>query len=110
MFKPDPRSAKLLTAFQGDTKVSPRSLSASKALYDKARGFKLVKTKNGFDEVIKMIDKPKLSHEIITNLDFRGERVLLPENFVKMAQLKDDKEYLIKAKKGYVIIKDSMLL
>ena len=38
MFKPDPRSAKLLTAFQGDAKVSPRSLSASKALYDKAPG------------------------------------------------------------------------
>ncbi|MCK4670080.1 MAG: RimK family alpha-L-glutamate ligase [Nanoarchaeota archaeon] len=82
----------------------------AKALYDKAKEFKLIKTKNGFGEVLRSIDKPKPSYEIITNLDFRGERVLLPENFVKMADLKDDKEYIIKAKKGYIIIKDSMLM
>ncbi|MCP4397812.1 MAG: hypothetical protein GY801_11005 [bacterium] len=38
MFKTDPRSAKLLTAFQGEAELTPRSLSASKVLYHKAPG------------------------------------------------------------------------
>ena len=38
MFKTDPRSAKLLTVFQGEAEVRPRSLSASKVLYHKAPG------------------------------------------------------------------------
>jgi Zn-dependent metalloprotease len=38
MFKTDPRSAKLLTAFQGEAEAMPRSLSASKVLYHNAPG------------------------------------------------------------------------
>ena len=38
MFTTDPRSAKLLTALQGEAQATPRSLSASKVLYHKAPG------------------------------------------------------------------------
>ncbi len=38
MFKPDPRSAKLLTTYASDTEVQPRSFRAVKALHDKAPG------------------------------------------------------------------------
>lgn len=102
--------ANLSPGITGITKASNINVAdrIAKALYEQTRDFKLIKNKNGFDEVIKSIDKP--SHEIITTLNFRGERVLLPENFVKMAEFKEDKEYLIKAKKGYVIIKDSLLM
>lgn len=48
----------------------------------------------------------KSEEEIITPLDFRGERVLLPELIVRMAKFDDSKEYSIKAKKGKIEIEE----
>lgn len=42
--------------------------------------------------------------EIITNLQFRGERILLPEIVSRAGQLVEGKEYIIRAKKGKVEI------
>jgi hypothetical protein len=38
--------------------------------------------------------------EIITNLQFRGERILLPEVVTKLCKFNDRKEYTLKVKKG----------
>lgn len=47
-----------------------------------------------------------LGEEIITPLDFRGERILLPEIVTKMTKFDDDKEYSVKASKGKLEIKE----
>ncbi|MBR9683572.1 RimK family alpha-L-glutamate ligase [Candidatus Woesearchaeota archaeon] len=53
-----------------------------------------------------LLEEESANEEIITPLDFRGERVLLPELATKMAQFDDRKEYSIIAKKGKVEIKE----
>jgi len=44
--------------------------------------------------------------EIITSLNFRGERILLPELVTKMTGFDDNKDYTIKAKKGKLEIEE----
>lgn len=48
----------------------------------------------------------KAEEEIITTLDFRGERILLPELVTKMTKFDDGKEHTIKAKKGKLEIEE----
>ena len=43
--------------------------------------------------------------EIIMNLDFRGQRILLPENISKISRLSSQDEVSVKADKGSIIIK-----
>ncbi len=45
------------------------------------------------------------SHDIITKLDFRGERVLLPKYITKAVGLNDEKEYVIQIKDNDIVIK-----
>ena len=42
--------------------------------------------------------------EIITELQFRGERILLPEIITKITKFSDRKEYALKVKKGQLEI------
>ncbi len=53
-----------------------------------------------------LLEGNKSEEEIITSLNFRGERILLPELVTKMTKFDEDKEYTIKAKKGKVIIEE----
>lgn len=57
--------------------------------------------------LFKEMDMPKRSEsfsEFVTSLDFRGERILLPEFVSSTAGFKRETEYAIKVKKGKVII------
>lgn len=47
----------------------------------------------------------KTSDTLITTLDFRGMRVLLPELIVKKAKLEEDSDYEITARPGFLSIK-----
>ncbi len=47
------------------------------------------------------------THQIITTLAFRGERILLPELVTKFTKFSDRKEYLITLRKGKVEIEES---
>ncbi len=60
-------------------------------------------------EVMKEIEKPSTSQEVISSLTFRGQRILLPEFAARMAGFSDDKEYTIKAKKGKLEIEEFTL-
>ena len=51
------------------------------------------------------IGKPEKVEEILTELDFRGNRILLPELVTKLTKFKDGKEYVVKAKEGILEIK-----
>ncbi len=46
------------------------------------------------------------SQEILTPLQFRGEKILLPEYVTKMTKFTDRKEYVIKMEKGKLEIKE----
>jgi hypothetical protein len=52
---------------------------------------------------IEQVDKPQ--DHIITQLDFRGSRVLLPELVTKLAQLKEEVDYEFETKKGELYIR-----
>lgn len=58
------------------------------------------------EEVSRKSDE-KIIEEIITNLDFRGDRILLPKVITDMTKFDDKKEVTIKVKKGKVVIEKS---
>ncbi len=57
-------------------------------------------------KVLTVNEENTLGQEIITTLQFRGEKVILPELITKMARLSDGKEYVIRAQKGKVEIEE----
>tara|TARA_Y100000310_G_scaffold124700_1_gene123418 strand:+ start:41213 stop:42289 length:1077 start_codon:yes stop_codon:yes gene_type:complete len=57
-------------------------------------------------EVMKQIEQPSISQEVISSLTFRGQRILLPEFAARMAGFSDEKEYTIKARKGKLEIEE----
>jgi len=52
----------------------------------------------------KIIKELDIEHEILGSLDFRGDRILLPEVATKAANLKENEEVIIRVKKGKVVI------
>jgi len=79
----------------------------AKYLYKRAKECseteKINNTKKMYDEIgIKKTEKIK---EIITNLDFRGERILLPEAVTNITKITEDDEVTIAAEKGEIKIK-----
>lgn len=81
----------------------------AKYLHDKARvasNKKEVSTKDILTEI--GIEKPDKLKEIITNLDFRGDRILLPEAITNISKLKEEDEVTIDVEEDTVIIKKFM--
>lgn len=60
-------------------------------------------------EAVKEILKDEAEEEIITSLDFRGEKILLPGIVARMTGFEETKEYTIKAEKGKVVIEEFKL-
>ena len=52
------------------------------------------------------IENGNEGQEIITNLQLRGERILLPELVTKITKFDDRKEYTVKVKKGKLEIEE----
>jgi len=65
---------------------------------------KEIEKKETMKDILEVINGHE--EEIITTLDFRGERILLPELVTKMTQFDENKEYSIKARKGRLEIKE----
>ncbi len=60
-------------------------------------------TKKLYDDL--GIDEAEKIREIITNLDFRGERILLPKAITNITKLTEDDEVTIAADKGEIVVK-----
>lgn len=80
-------------------------------LYNKTAEAAARKKKDAAQQVLKeeaptMMSGGELLPEVVTTLQFRGERILLPEFVTRMANLKEQEEYVIKATKGKVEIKE----
>ena len=71
---------------------------------------KVVKQKGEEKKVMKdmtqTLENKEGVQEIITTLQFRGERILLPEFITQLAHFEDRKEYVIKAQKGKIEVKE----
>jgi ribosomal protein S6--L-glutamate ligase len=57
-------------------------------------------------DVMKEISGENGTQEIITELQFRGERILLPLLVTKIAKFKEDKEYSLKVTKGRIELQE----
>jgi len=99
----------LSPGLQGITKATKVDVAdkIAKFLYKRAGEFKEQGKKVGTSKIltdlgIKKTDKVK---EIITNLDFRGNRILLPETVTKITQLSEDDEVILDIDKEKLSIK-----
>jgi len=93
---------------QGVTKYTGVNVAAKIAehLYAKTKELKEVKHAVKAQDIMASIEQIDQDvTPIITNLDFRGTRILLPEIVCKGAGIKEEEDYEIRVKKDEVIIK-----
>lgn len=102
--------ANLSPGLQGITEATKIDVAGKIAryLYERAKQFiesgKKVGTKEIFEELgIKKEGKP--AQQIITNLDIRSERILLPKLITDITKFDDKEELVITAKEGQLSIK-----
>lgn len=81
----------------------------AKFLYERTKAIKEGTAKEGTKEIFHKLDIEKIEEvqEIITGLDFRGSRILLPDVLTKITKFKDGDEFILRVKKGEVTIKKS---
>ena len=77
----------------------------AKHLHKKTSEMQQVGKESSAKEIFEDIGTEKTEKEIVTTLDFRGERVLLPNIISKMAGLQENIDYSVKVKKDEVKIK-----
>jgi ribosomal protein S6--L-glutamate ligase len=75
----------------------------AKYLFERTKELKKAEKTIKEKEVMKEIGNASMS-EIVTTLDFKANRILLPEFVNKLAELKSEDEVIIKAEKGKVTI------
>jgi len=81
----------------------------AKYLFKKTKEFMAKRADVGSQSIIDDINisngDTNKSHEIVTNLDFRGHRILLPDIVTKMTRFDDKDDLVLKIKKGKITIK-----
>ncbi|HLC74519.1 MAG TPA: RimK family alpha-L-glutamate ligase [Candidatus Nanoarchaeia archaeon] len=94
--------ANISPGLQGITAASKINVAEKIAVFLHDETKKFLGGKNN-KETKKIIGK---SNELITNLTFRGERILLPDIVTKITGFSEDKDYSIKASKGRLMIEE----
>ena len=99
----------LSPGLQGITKATKIDVAdeIAKLLHKKAKKFKesgKIKDTSKIMAEIGIKGGEKLK-EIITNLDFRGDRILLPSAVTGMTKFNEKEEYCIEAEKDFILIK-----
>lgn len=97
-----------LQGITNSTKVNVADHMA-KFLFEKSRDIKTGATKKETKALFKELglsenEKKNGMHEMISSLDMRGKRVLLPESVTKLGILNDRDEYMIKVGKNKVTL------
>ena len=89
----------LSPSLQGITKATKIDVSdkIAKFLFEETKKRKTAKTEEKGKKVVKEFLP---AQEILSKLDFRGERILLPEFVTRLTNFDDEKEVVIKADKG----------
>jgi ribosomal protein S6--L-glutamate ligase len=98
--------ANISPGLQGITEATKTDVAAKFArfLYQKAREFVNKKKKSQGAEIMREITPVGAKKEIITNLDFRGEKILLPEIISKEAGFSEKDEVIMSVKQGKLVI------
>jgi ribosomal protein S6--L-glutamate ligase len=94
----------LSPGLQGITKTTKIDVADKIAsyLYEKTKEFK----NKGVSKVINDVGlKSEKLKEVITTLDFRGDRILLPSPIKNLTKFDDKSEYIIQAEKGILTIR-----
>ncbi len=81
----------------------------SKYLYDQTKIRVEGHKETGSKEILKDLGIHKATQDIVTNLDFRAKRILMPEVVTKLTNFKEDKDYIIKASEGKLEVKEFKL-
>jgi ribosomal protein S6--L-glutamate ligase len=94
----------LSPGLQGITEATKINVAEkiAKFLYSKAEERHGTKKETTAEDILQQMVPSK---EIITNLDFRGDRILLPEVITKITKLTEKDEVAVKANKGELNIK-----
>ncbi|MEK6969936.1 MAG: RimK family alpha-L-glutamate ligase [Nanoarchaeota archaeon] len=102
--------ANLSPGLQGISKVSPVDIPDEIAKFLSRRTEEIISAtkKTVTSEVMKELTA-EAKQEVITNLTFRGERILLPEWATKMTGFNSFKDYTIKAQKGKFVVEEFKL-
>jgi len=87
------------------TKIDVASKIA-KFLFDKTKEFTSAQKKTGAEKILSEKIGKAENKEIITTLDFRGERILLPEIVSKITKFNERDNYTIKSEKGKLRIEE----
>jgi ribosomal protein S6--L-glutamate ligase len=98
----------LSPGLQGITEATSVNVAdkIAKYLYERTKTFTEKGTKKGAGDIIKEItvEKGAKEQQIVTNLDFRGERILLPKLVTAMGKFNEKDEFIVKVKKGKIEI------
>ena len=102
--------ANISPGLQGLSQVVPINVAdeIAKFMFRKTEEIVLGKKKQESADVMKEIEIENANEgqEIITNLQLRGERILLPELVTKITKFSDRKEYTVKVRKGKLEIEE----
>ncbi|MFH1276312.1 MAG: RimK family alpha-L-glutamate ligase [Candidatus Woesearchaeota archaeon] len=100
--------ANISPGLQGLQEISTINIAdeIAKFFYRKTDEIMNLEKKQAAKDVMKEIDETILGQEIVSNLQFRGERILLPPIVTKATKFNDKNEYIIKVKKGKLEIKE----
>jgi len=78
----------------------------AKYLYDKTLEFTNKKKSKGAKKIMEDLDiEPRKVNEIISTVEFRGNRILLPEGATIISKIKEDDEITVDADKHTILIK-----
>ena len=98
----------LSPGLQGITKATGIDVAdkIAKHLYEETKAFTEKGTKKSAGEIVEEVSLAKGAKEqhIVTNLDFRGERILLPKVVTTMCKIGEKHECIIKIKNGKIVI------
>lgn len=104
--------ANISPGLQGLSQISTLDLAneIAKHLLSKTQEALAKNNKKSTTKVMKEIASEEgTEQEIVSNLQFRGDRILLPEIITRMTKFDERKEYALKAKKGKLEIRDATL-
>ena len=100
--------ANISPGLQGITAVTGVDVAdkIARFLFDEAKKFSQVQNKSEAEKILseKLVDAN--DKELITNLTFKGDRIVLPGVVTKATGFKEDADYSIKTEKGKLVIEE----
>lgn len=105
--KPNVIELNLSPGLEGITKATKKNIAKSIAifLYEKTKEFKEKQKQNDYKEIINNI-QPNDEKEILTTLNIQAGVIKLPSVITKITKFNPDKEVVLRAQKGKLLIKN----